>query len=117
MLKNYVLIAFRQFTRHKMFSVLNVLCLAIGISFCLLMGQYFLHERAVNSDLRNVKQQYFINSNWKIKGTGPEITTVGPLAKSLKTNYPDLVSNYYRFNPVTTVLSAGDRHFKEDVAI
>ncbi len=117
MLKNYILIAFRQFTRHKMFSALNVFCLAIGISFCLLMGQYFLHERAVNGDLRNVKQQYFITSNWKIKDTGPEITTVGPLAKSLKTSYPDLVSNYYRFNPVTTVLSAGDKHFKEDVAI
>ena len=117
MLKNYILIAFRQFTRHKMFSALNVFCLAIGISFCLLMGQYFLHEKAVNGDLRNVRQQYFITSNWKIKETGPQITTVGPLAKSLKTNYPDLVSNYYRFNPVTTVVSAGDKHFKEDVAI
>ena len=83
MLKNYILIAFRQFTRHKMFSALNVFCLAIGISFCLLMGQYFLHERAVNGDLRNVRQQYFITSDWKIKDTGPKITTVGPLAKSL----------------------------------
>jgi putative ABC transport system permease protein len=117
MLKNYILIAFRQFTKHKMFSALNVFCLAIGISFCLLIGQYFLHERAINANLKNVQQQYFLTSNWKIKDTGPEITTVGPLAKSLKTNYPSLVANYYRFNPVTTVLSAGDKHFKEDVAI
>ena len=53
MLKNYILIAFRQFSRHKMFSALNVFCLAIGISFCLLMGQYILHESGVNKNLRN----------------------------------------------------------------
>ena len=117
MLKNYILIALRQFYRHKMFSALNVFCLAIGISFCLLIGQYILHETSVNGDLKNPHQQYFLNSNWKVKNTGPEITTVGPLAKSLKENYPDLVSNYYRFNPVTNVLSAGEKHFKEDIAI
>jgi putative ABC transport system permease protein len=117
MLKSYILIAIRQFVRHKMFSALNVFCLAIGISFCLLMGQYILHESSVNENLKNVHQQYFLTSNWKIKNTGPEIATVGPLARSLKISYPGLVSNYYRFNPVTTVVSAGDKHFREDVAI
>jgi hypothetical protein len=117
MLKNYILIAFRQFSRHKMFSALNVFCLAIGISFCLLMGQYILHESGVNKNLRNSHQQYFVTSRWKIKNTGPEFTTIGPLVKALKNSYPDLVSNYYRFNPVTNVVSAGDKHFKEDVSI
>jgi putative ABC transport system permease protein len=117
MLKNYILVALRQFSRHKLFSALNVFCLAVGISFCLLIGQYILHERRVNASLKNLHQQYFLNSDWKIKNFGPEITTVGPLAKSLKTNYPGLVADFYRFNPVTNVVSAGDRHFKEDVAI
>ena len=100
-----------------MFSALNVFCLAIGISFCLLIGQYILHESSVNANIRNVHQQYYLNSIWKIANTGPEMTTVGPLAKSLKENYPGLVANYYRFNPVVNVVSAGDKHFKEDVAI
>jgi putative ABC transport system permease protein len=117
MLKNYILVAFRQFTRHKMFSALNVFCLAIGISFCLLIGQYILHESAINANLKNVNRQYFITSDWKIKNMGPEITTIGPLAKALRQNYPDLVANYYRFNPVSTTLSAGDKHFRGNVAI
>jgi putative ABC transport system permease protein len=117
MLKNYILIAFRQFTRHKMFSAMNVFCLAIGISFCLMMGEYIMHEFSVNSNFKNVHRQYFLTSKWKIKDTGPEIASVGPLVRSLKTNLPALVSNYYRFNPVTTVVSAGDKHFREDVAI
>ena len=117
MLKNYFLVALRQFSRHKLFSALNVFCLAVGISFCLLIGQYIMHERGVNASLKHVHQQYFIHSDWKIKHFGPEVTTVGPLVKALKTNYPDLVEDYYRFNPVTNVVSAGDKHFKEDVAI
>lgn len=117
MFKNYILIALRQFSRHKLFSGLNVFGLAIGISFCLLIGQFILHERAVNADLRNIHQQYFLNSDWKIKNTGPEITTIGALPKALKENYPSLVAGYYRYNPVTNVVSAGDKHFKEDVAI
>jgi putative ABC transport system permease protein len=117
MLKNYILIAFRQFTRHKMFSALNVFCLAIGISFCLLIGQYILHEASVNSIYKDVHQQYFLNSEWKVKNTGPGMTTVGALVKSLKQNYSNLVSGYYRFNPVVNVVSAGDKHFREDVSI
>jgi len=117
MLKNYILIAFRQFTRHKMFSALNVFCLAIGISFCMLIGQYILHESSVNSIYKDVHQQYFLNSQWKVKNTGPEMTTVGALVKSLKQNYSNLVADYYRFNPVVNVVSAGDKHFREDVSI
>jgi ABC-type antimicrobial peptide transport system permease subunit len=117
MLKNYILVAIRQFTRHKVFSALNIFCLAIGISFCLLVGEYVLRQYAVNQDLRNIGNQYLLKSDWKIKNTGPEITTVGPVVKALKKDYPDLVANYFRFNPVTNVVSAGDRHFKEDVAI
>lgn len=117
MLKNYVLVAIRQFSRHKMFSALNIFCLATGISFCMLIGQYIMHEAAVNSEFRDVHRQYFLNSDWKVKNTGPDMTTVGPLVKSLKHDYPDLVSDYYRFNPVVNVVSAGDKHFREDISI
>ena len=117
MIKNYMLIAFRQFTRHKMFSALNVFCLAIGISFCMLIGQYIVHEASVNSIYKDIHQQYFLNSEWKSKNTGPEMTTVGALVKSLKRNYSNLVADYYRFNPVVNVVSAGDKHFREDVSI
>ena len=117
MLKNYILVALRQFSRHKLFTGLNIFCLTIGISFCMLMGQYILQERNINHNLKNIHQQYFITSEWKIKDTGPELTTIGPLAKALKQKYSDLVANYYRFNPLSTVVSAGEKNFKEDVSI
>jgi ABC-type antimicrobial peptide transport system permease subunit len=117
MIKNYILVAFRQLGKHRLFSALNIFCLAIGICFCLLIGQYVLEETQVNAGLKDIHRQYFLTSSWKVKNTGPDITTVGPLPKALKEQYPGLVAGYYRFNPVTNIVSAGDRHFKEDIAI
>lgn len=117
MLKNYFIIAYRHLKNHKLFASINILCLAIGITFSMLTLIYVLHEKSVNTTLKNAGNQYVIKSNWKVKGTGLDITTLGPLAKTMRDEYPNLVANYYRFNPVTNVVSAGDKYFKEDIAI
>ena len=54
---------------------------------------------------------------FKQKDLGLDIVSVSPLAKAAKEAYPTLVENYYRYNPVTNVVSSGDKHFKEDIAI
>jgi putative ABC transport system permease protein len=117
MLKNYFTIAIRHLTRHKLFSIINVLCLALGISFSLIIGVYVLAQYRINTSLKNVQRQYIIKSNWKVKDMGLDLTTFGPLPKALKEEYPGLVRNYYRYNPVTNVVSAGDKYFKEDISI
>jgi putative ABC transport system permease protein len=117
MLKNYIIIAVRHLSRHKLFSLINVLCLAVGITFSMLIWSYITQEKQVNLSLKNAGNQYLIKSNWKVKDMGLPITTVAPLAKALKDEYPGLVSNYYRFNPVTNVVSAGDKHFKQNISI
>jgi ABC-type antimicrobial peptide transport system permease subunit len=83
----------------------------------MLIGVYILNQKNVNGDLKNISSQYVIKSKWKVKDMGLPLTTAGPLAKTLKDNYPHLVANYFRYNPVTNVVSAGDRHFKENIAI
>jgi ABC-type antimicrobial peptide transport system permease subunit len=44
-------------------------------------------------------------------------TSMGPLAQSLKDQFPNLVANYFRINPLTNVISSGDNHFKENIAL
>lgn len=117
MLKNFITIAVRHLTSHKLFSAINIFCLAVGITFSVLIGVYILNEKAVNANLRNVESQYIIKSDWKTKDMGLEVTTLGPLARTLREEYPNLVAGYYRYNPVVNVISAGDKHFKEDIAI
>lgn len=83
----------------------------------MLIGVYILKQESVNTDIKNIDRQYVIKSKWKVKDMGMPITTVEPLPSALKKSYPQLVANYYRFNPVTNVVSAGDNHFKENIAI
>ncbi len=117
MFKNYCTVAWRHLKGHKLFSVINIACLGMGICFFMIIGLYSMHEKAVNSDLRHAGRQYLIKSNWKVKDMGLDVTTLGPLAKAVRNEYPSLVAGYYRYNPVTNVVSAGDRYFKEDIAI
>jgi putative ABC transport system permease protein len=44
MLKNYLLVAFRNLKRNKGFSFINILGLAIGMAACLLIIQYVTYE-------------------------------------------------------------------------
>lgn len=117
MLKNYFTIALRHIAKHKLFSILNILCIAIGTTFTLLIGVYILNQKSINHNLRNVDRQYAIKSSWKAKNMGLAETSMGPLAQTLKEQFPNLVANYFRINPLTNVVSAGDKHFKENIAL
>jgi putative ABC transport system permease protein len=116
MLKNYFTIGIRHLTRHKLFSVINIFCLAIGITFSMIIGVYVLNQETVNRDIKHISSQYLVKSKWK-DNSGLDITTLGPLAKTMKDEYPSLIANYYRFDPAANIVSAGDKHFREDISI
>ena len=49
MIKNYLLVAFRNFRRNKIFSLINIFGLAIGITCCLLIFQYVSFEKSFDT--------------------------------------------------------------------
>jgi len=116
MLKNYIIIAVRHLTKHKLFAAINILCLAAGITFSMLIGVFVLDGENVNSHIKNINNQYVITSKWRTDNMGADITTLGPLAKTMRDEYPGLVANYYRFDPVVNIVSAGDKHFRTQIS-
>ena len=44
MLKNYWKTAFRNLSRYKFISFINLFGLTVGLTCCLLIGTYILHE-------------------------------------------------------------------------
>jgi putative ABC transport system permease protein len=44
MWRNYLVVAFRNLRRNKVFSLVNILGLAIGLTTCLLLMVYVLDE-------------------------------------------------------------------------
>ncbi len=116
MFKNNLSIALRHITGHKLFSLINIFCLAIGITFSFLIGEYIIDQKSVNTTLRNYKNQYVIKSKWN-PTMGLDITTLGPLAKTVNETYPNLVKNYCRFNLVGNVVSYQDKNFNQNIFI
>jgi ABC-type antimicrobial peptide transport system permease subunit len=117
MIKNYLKIAWRNIRKHTFHSLLNITGLSIGIAFSLLIAGYVWGELNVNKGLKNINDQYILQSNWKDPDMGLAITTLGPLAKTLKAEYPSLVADYYRWDGVTSNVSNGDKVFREGLQI
>jgi len=117
MFRSYLKIAWRHILKSKFHSGINILGLSIGIGFTMLIGSYVWSELQINKKLHNANQQYIIQSNWKDPNMGLNLTTVGPLAKALKEQYPHLVANYYRWDGVTSSVSKGNKVFREGLQI
>lgn len=117
MIQNYFKIGWRNLQKNKTYTLINILGLAMGMTFTLLIGSYILGELHVNAGLRNIENQYIVQSKWKEPNMGLNITSLAPLGKTLKENYPHLVANYYRFDGIKTVVSKGDKHFREDLQL
>ena len=117
MLQNYFKIAWRNIWRHKVFSIINIFGLAIGIAFTLLIGAYVWGELQVNRSLKDADNQYIILSKWKDAGLSNDLTCIAELPKALADNYPGLIANHYRADMATTNVSGGEKHFRENIQI
>jgi putative ABC transport system permease protein len=117
MFKNYFKIAWRNIVKQRFYSIVNILGLCAGITFTLLIGAYVWQELRVNKDLKSAGQQYILTTISKDPNIGYELATFGPIAKRLKEDYPNLVANYYRWDGITSVVSKGDKYFREGLQV
>jgi len=99
MFKNYIKIAWRNLRKHKFNTAINILGLACGLSFALLIGAFIWQELRVNQDIQHIDQQYLLESNIN------EYSAIGMLPRALKENYPHLVKNYFRFDGITAIIA------------
>ena len=117
MLRNYVKIAWRNILKSRFYSSVNIIGLSAGLAFALIIGGYVWNELQVNTRLRNAERQYILQSRWKDPNMGIDFTTLGPLAKALREQYPNLVKNYYRWDGITSNVSKGDKSFREGLQV
>ncbi|HEY1199389.1 MAG TPA: ABC transporter permease [Niastella sp.] len=113
MLKNYIRIAWRNITKARFYSFVNIIGLSTAIAFTLVIAAYAWSLFQVNKDLKHANRQYILTSKWKDPNQGYDLATLGQLAKALKDNYPNLVANYYRYDGITSTVSKGEKSFRE----
>ena len=117
MIKNYFKIAWRNLRKKGLYTAINILGLFAGISFALLIAVFVWQELQGNKNLKNANSQYILTSEWKDPNMGVDFATLGPLAESLKEQYPHLVADYYRWDGITSIISRGDKNFREGIQL
>src|SRR5580704_7758946 len=65
MLKNYLLLALRVIRRNKLYSLINVGCLAIGIAVAMTVMVYVLHEHSDDSWHANAGRIFAVSTSVK----------------------------------------------------
>jgi putative ABC transport system permease protein len=85
MIKSYLLIAFRNIIRHKVFSLIVILSLTIGIAIFGLIFLYVNHELSYDRFNKHYESTYRLEfPDWALTGTayGPEIAQQFPEIQS-----------------------------------
>src|SRR4249919_2354844 len=115
MIKNYIKIAFRNLTKNKGYSAINIFGLAIGLATCLLITLYITDELSYDRYNKNAARIYRINSDIRFGGADLHMTqTSDMMGQLLKKDYPQ-VEEYTRIfaNDGDKLIKKGDEFINE----
>jgi putative ABC transport system permease protein len=113
MFKNYFKIAVRNLWRHKAFSFINILGLAVGMAACFLIFLYVSFETSYDSFNTKADRIYRIVSDVKTPSEVIPIgTTIAPLAIYLKKDFPE-VEDAVRIGSDGFLVKKGNVKFQE----
>lgn len=93
MLKNYLKIALRNLLRHKGYSLINILGLAVGMASCILILLYVHDELSYDKYHKNADQIYRVTREW-FNSDGASSLHLGhvapPIGPLLKIDFPEI---------------------------
>ena len=113
MFRNYLRVAFRNLWRHRVFSGINLLGLAIGMASFLLISRYVAFERSYDAFNARVDRIYRIDCDTRTETEVlPTGTTAGASGAAIKANFPD-VEEQARICYMNFLVANGTRRFQE----
>lgn len=96
MLRNYFKIAFRNLLKNKLYSFINIIGLAIGLTCFLLISLYVVDELSYDRQYQDAERIFRINSDIKIGGAEQRMAVSSdPFGATLKKDYAE-VEQYVR---------------------
>ncbi|MFS4454720.1 ABC transporter permease [Maribacter sp. 2304DJ31-5] len=94
MFKNHIKIAFRFFKKNRLFTVINVLGLTIGIAAFLLITQYVSFERSYDKFQPGIEDVYrtTLSTNFESEAFETSATNHPALGPAMKADFPEVES-------------------------
>lgn len=113
MFKNYLKTALRNLRKNKLYSIINIFGLTVGLAACLLIGVYINHELSYDKFNANANRIVRATMEYSNAGTVNKTATTGTKVGPLfKRTFP-LVKEYARTFISHNVVKSGDKIFDE----
>jgi len=91
MLKNFFKTAFRNITRHKGFSFINIAGLALGLTACILIGLFVWDEHQYDKNITDGEQVYRVYEEYtNTEGTQMMAVTPPMFSTALDREFPEV---------------------------
>jgi putative ABC transport system permease protein len=115
MFNNYLKIALRNLWRHKAFSAINILGLAIGLATCLIIMLFVAQE--LSYDRYNEKADRIVRVVFRGSFQGAKInegSVMPPVAQTLRADYPEVLAATRIQHGGAPMVSYGNKSFREE---
>jgi putative ABC transport system permease protein len=114
MIRSYLKIAWRNLRKNKLYTLINIVGLTVGIASCLLIGVYIKHELSYDRFNTNADRIIRISMDYSTGGANPQKTAVSgnKAGPQLKRNFPSVV-DFVRMRKLGGVITFNDRVFHE----
>ncbi len=117
MIKNYLKISLRYLFRHKEYTVINILGLAVSITCCILIMLFVRSELSYDAFHSKADRLYRVWQREKFDGkTSDNVVTPLPLADDIKSSFPEAEATS-RVVSISPIVKVGQSSFTEDVNI
>ena len=94
MFKNYLKIAFRNLIRFRVYSLINVLGLAIGIAACILILLFVRDELSYDKFNEKADRIYRVHTIGKLLGNELNMAvSPAPLGETMVTDFPEVINS------------------------
>ena len=114
MLRSYFITAIRNLVKHRFYTLINVLGLAIGMTCCLLIFLYVQHELSYDQFHEKKDRIYRVVTDIKTPTeTLNSWSTSAPMAAYMKADFPE-VEDMVRFDDAGLLIQRGEQTFQED---
>ncbi len=114
MLKNYIKLAWRNIRKNKIFSIVNILGLTIGITICMMIFLFIINEFSTDDFHTKGNRIYRVMRHFDRDGKESDVSYLsGPYAPALLNDFNDEIEQAVRVNPTDNLVSIGNTSFHE----
>jgi putative ABC transport system permease protein len=120
MVRHFFNIALRNLERNKAYTLINVICLALGITCAILTFTLIKYHLSFDTFHSNIDRIYRITIEFHQEGISREPNVPQPIGKAFRDDYTfsEKVAMVYSLSDklVSIASSEGDKKFKENIA-